>query len=129
VDKVETLSKGWQEVEQQWQKDWREDVGQNTWKVQKPVTRKHQHPTSVPEREELMKAVEDFTLLKGNVLVLNKEGRTLCAVFGGKGFRLEEAKAKAILKTMEDWKADPSARVPYAGPRKRSYDEANYVSF
>lgn len=128
VEKAEDTCRGWQEVDQQWQKDWRAAVGNDTWKVKDPVLRKHQHPTSVPDREALEKIVEGFRVLSGNALILNQDGHTLCAVFGGQGFRLSSAKATAVLQRMQEWKEDPTARVPYSGPRKRSYDETNYVS-
>jgi hypothetical protein len=74
--------------------------------------------------------VGGFQEVSGNGIIVDREGRTLCAVFTGK-FGVQPSNTKTIMDALLAWKEDESARVP--GPvqgqsRKRSYDQRNYVS-
>jgi hypothetical protein len=74
--------------------------------------------------------VDGFREVSGNGIIVDKSGRTLCAVFSGT-FGVLPSTCKGIMDALAAWRDDPSARVP--GPtagqtRKRSYDARNYVS-
>ena len=67
-----------------------------------------------------------FTKVEGNAIIITNRGHTLCAVFSGQ-FAFPAAAANAIAIKMREWQEDSSARIPFKGERKRSYDGANFV--
>lgn len=88
------------------------------------------HPTDVPARAQMKQLVRDFREISGNAIVVNKDGHTLCALFSGK-FGLPPSTCQDIMDCLAAWKEDPLARIPgptTGQPRKRSYDQRNYVS-
>ena len=100
------------------------------WKVKKEISRKAMQPTEVPSRAAMKERVAAFREISGNGIIVDREGRTLCAVFSGK-FGVPPSDTKPVMEALRAWKEDPSARVPppqQRQPRKRSYDQRNYVS-
>jgi hypothetical protein len=73
--------------------------------------------------------VETFQEISTNVIILSREGHTLCALLSGQ-FSIPEAASQKIMEVMRKWKEDETGRVPpFQGTkRKRSYDDRNYVS-
>lgn len=73
--------------------------------------------------------VAGFREVSGNGIIVDKEGRTLCAVFSGK-FGIQPSDTKLVMDALLVWKKDDAARVPGhepRKPRKRTYDDRNYV--
>lgn len=106
-------------------------VGVQAWKVKKEISRKAMQPTEVPSRATMKEKVAAFREISGNGIIVDREGRTLCAVFSGK-FGVPPSDTKPVLDAMQAWKEDETARVPppqQGEPRKRSYDQRHYVSF
>lgn len=98
--------------------------------VEGEISRKAFHPTVVPPRARMKKLVDTFREISGNGIIVSEEGETLCAVVSGE-FGLPPAGCEAIMKCLQSWQQDSTARIPpptKSAPRKRSYDQRNYVS-
>lgn len=74
--------------------------------------------------------VDKFREISGNGIIVSKDGETLCAVVSGE-FGLPQTACEEIMNSLKAWQQDQTARIPpptKTTPRKRTYDQRNYVS-
>lgn len=89
------------------------------------LSRKSRHPE---EADTVVHAeTEDFSVLEGNGILVSKQKDTLAALFTG-DCALPKPARESLKKILKEWQESAEGRIPYKGPRKRSYNDGAFVS-